>query len=277
MAAAAESTFDQLRSVIDAATEADGVRPVSEQTELALRAGAAPYTVSRADQIAGFAYADGDSAELVVAPQWRRQGVGSELLALLRVDGVADRIWAHGKLPAAEAFAERHGYIADRVLWQLRRPPGPLPELRLPAGVRLRPFIPGQDEQAWLRVNRAAFAHHPDQGSWTMDDLRAREAEPWFDPAGFLLAVRDDALLGFHWTKIHPDGAGEIYVLGLDPSAQGQGLSTPLAIAGLLSMQERGVSEMLLYVDESNSPAMHLYRKLGFAEFRADVQFVPKS
>ncbi|MBO0885666.1 MAG: hypothetical protein J2P17_36095 [Mycobacterium sp.] len=42
-------------------------------------------------------------------------------------------------------------------------------------------------------------------------------------------------------------------------------------------MQERGVSEMLLYVDQSNSPAMHLYRKLGFAEFRADVQFVPKS
>jgi mycothiol synthase len=202
--------------------------------------------------------------------------VGTELLALLRVDGAADRIWAHGKLPAAAAFAERHGYIADRVLWQLRRPPGPLPELRLPAGVQLRPFVPGQDEQAWLRVNSAAFAHHPDQGSWVLADLQAREAEPWFDPAGFLLAVRDGELIGFHWTKIHPDGMGEIYVLGLDPSAQGQGLSTPLAIAGLLSMQDRGVSEMLLYVDESNSPAMHLYQKLGFVEFRADVQFVMK-
>jgi len=268
---------DPIERLIAAATQADGVGPVSEQTALALRHGAEPVTAHRAGELAGFAYADGDSAELVVAPGQRRRGVGSELLAGLIQRDAAGRIWAHGRLPAADAFAERHGYLPDRVLWQLRRPAAEAPELPLPPGVALRPFVVGQDEQAWLRVNRRAFAHHPDQGRMTLADLQAREAEPWFDPAGFLLAIAQGELIGFHWTKIHPDGMGEIYVLGLDPTAQGTGLAKPLAVAGLASLRKRGAPEVLLYVDDSNTPAMRLYEKLGFREYRADVQFVPKS
>lgn len=260
-----------ISALIEAAAAADGVRPVSEATELALRSGATPVSVDRAGELAGFAYAQGGSAELVVAPRWRRQGVGSELLTRVR----PDRVWAHGRLPAAEAFAAHHGYVADRVLWQLRRPAADIPEMPLPQGVSLRSFVPGEDEEEWLRVNSRAFAHHPDQGSWTRSDLVARENEPWFDPAGFLLAGKDGRLVGFHWTKIHPDGIGEVYVLGLDPSVQGSGLAKPLTVAGLRSLADRGVGEIMLYVDESNTAAVHLYRRLGFRDYRADVQFVP--
>jgi mycothiol synthase len=260
-----------ISALIEAATAADGVRPVSEATELALRSGATPLTAQRAGELAGFAYTEGGSAEVVVAPAWRRQGVGSELLAAL----APERVWAHGRLPAAEAFAARHGYVVDRVLWQLRRPAVDIPEMPLPQGISLRSFVVGRDEEDWLRVNSRAFADHPDQGSWTLADLVARENEPWFDPAGFLLAIKDDCLIGFHWTKIHPDGIGEVYVLGLDPAAQGSGLAKPLTIAGLRSLADRGVGEIMLYVDESNTAAMHLYRRLGFQDYRADVQFVP--
>ena len=75
-----------------------------------------------------------------------------------------------------------------------------------------------------LRVNNAAFSWHPEQGGWNHSDVLDRAAEPWFDPEGLLLAVDElsGELLGFHWTKVHPDGTGEVYVLGVDPAAQGR-------------------------------------------------------
>jgi mycothiol synthase len=161
----------------------------------------------------------------------------------------------------------------------------------LPAGVVLRPFRPGQDDAAWLDLNARAFAKHPDQGRWTAADLAARMAEDWFDPHGFLLADResDGTLLGFHWTKVHGavrhgdladeagmhhhDPIGEVYVLGVDPAAQGTGLGTALSVAGLRHLRERGLQQVMLYVEETNDPAIALYQRLGFARWSTDVCF----
>jgi mycothiol synthase len=173
------------------------------------------------------------------------------------------------------------------VLLQMRRDlagvdadPGPA----LPEGVRVLPFRPGRDEESWLRVNARAFAWHPEQGRWTPEDLRLREAEPWFDPAGFLLAWRGDpdaggTLLGFHWTKVHPPGdagdeaVGEIYVLGVDPDAQGLRLGRALTDLGLAHLRGRQLKQVLLYVDEDNTAAVRLYEGRGFARFSVDVSW----
>jgi mycothiol synthase len=139
--------------------------------------------------------------------------------------------------------------------------------------VTVATFRVGTDEDDWLRVNAAAFALHPEQGQWALADLRAREREAWFDPAGFFLARHGDRLIGFHWTKIHPDGAGEVYVLGIDPAAQHGGLGAALLAIGLNHLRERGCPLVLLYVDESNVAAMRLYERYGFTSADRDVQW----
>jgi mycothiol synthase len=144
-----------------------------------------------------------------------------------------------------------------------------------PPGVEVRPFVPGDDDAAWLAVNNRAFAGHPEQGGWVASTLARRLAEPWFDPKGFLLAVDGDGLAGFCWTKIHPATGtdpelGEIFVIGVDPSREGKGLGRALVVAGLSSLAERGVRTGMLFVDGDNEAALRLYESLGFTTHRRD-------
>jgi mycothiol synthase len=294
-----EQSADQVLDLIGAAARVDGQPAVSEQGRLHARRGAregvrhlllwtpgeAPGAEG-AEVLAGYGQLDGTdpveapTAELVVHPAHRARGHGMALgRALLTATGQRLRVWAHGGHPAARRLAVRLGLKLFRELRQLRRPLDPaltgLPEPRLPAGVTVRAFVPGQDDAAWLALNAAAFAHHPEQGSLTQRDLEDRKAEAWFDPAGFFLAFRGPDLVGFHWTKVHPEeGLGEVYVLGVAPGEQGGGLGRALTGVGLSHLaRERGLRTAMLYVDADNGPAVAVYERLGFTLHEADLMY----
>lgn len=250
---------------------ADGVAPLAEQTLLSLGSHRHLQVVS-AGQLVAFGTAGEGTGELVVAPAARGRGLGRELLAQLLDE--TDEVWAHGDLPAARALAASAGLSRQRFLLQLRRGTATaLPEVTFPAGVTVRTFTPGRDEDAWLSLNARVFADHPEQGRWTAADLAARVAEPWFDPTGFFLAFREGQLVGFHWTKIE-GGTGEVYVVGVDPQAAGGGLGRALTVRGLDHLARAGVPAVLLYVDEDNPRALAMYERLGFERYRADVTYV---
>jgi mycothiol synthase len=180
------------------------------------------------------------------------------------------RLWVRHGDDAARAAAEALGFAEERSLHQLRRP---LP-VDLPWSLDVRPFVVGQDEQAWLEVNNRAFDWHPEQGGWSLDDLRERMAEPWFDPEGFLLHEEGGRLLGFCWTKEHRDEEpplGEIYVIAADPAAGRKGLGTALTLAGLDHLHRRGLGIGMLYVDGGNAKGLAMYDRLGFAVHHTDV------
>lgn len=283
--------------IVDEATDADGVRPLSEHVTLHLRYGGDQPVLNLlaydGSDLVGYAHLDvtdvveGPSGELVVSPAARRAGVGRRLIDEL-VAGSPDgrlRLWAHGNsnAEAADALARAAGFVKDRVLWQMRRSLyAALPEPRLPDDVSIRTFQVGRDEAAWVAVNARAFAEHPEQGKWTAEELRTREREPWFDASGFFLAETDRGLVGFHWTKVHGAGAsgphdhepiGEVYVVGVDPGYQGKGLGPALTIVGLRHLRARGLSQAMLYVDETNTRAIDLYTRLGFSQWDVDVRF----
>lgn len=272
-----------VKEIFDAASAADGVAPLSEATVLHVRherGQGGPYADFLVGDGDGYAHLDlGEEpgGELVVHPRARLHGHGRALLdALATRGGPQVRVWAHGDLPAAAALARSAGWPRARALWQMRRPlSDPLPDVALAPGVTLRTFVVGKDEDAWLEVNRRAFAHHPEQGSWTPQDVALREQEEWFDPEGFFLAERDGRLIGFHWTKIHPDQIGEVYVVGIDPGAQGGGLGRALTIAGLRYLRSRGLADVMLYVDEDNQAAVKMYTALGFTRWHTDVMYSP--
>ena len=298
-------------ALVEAATETDGVRPLSEHVMLHLRYGGDDpvrnVLVYSRGQLAAYGHLDvtdrvaGASAELVVHPQHRGRGVGRRLVQATLAESPDGRLrlWSHGEHPGAAALAASLGFRQSRALWQMRRSLyAALPAPVWPDGVTVRTFEPGRDDEAWVRLNAAAFQDHPEQGQWSVDDLHRRLQEPWFDPEGFFLAERGDRLVGFHWTKVHGgegphhpsvDGIphaheghghepiGEVYVVGVDPAEQGSGLGKALTLVGLRHLRHLGLPDAMLYVDADNTAAIRVYTALGFTRWETDVMFSRES
>ncbi|CAM5376212.1 mycothiol synthase [Streptomyces griseomycini] len=292
-AALSPEQTEAVLALLAQAARTDGQQAVSEQGRLQLRGGEREGVShlllfvngedGEDDVLVGYAQLEDTdpveppAAELVVHPSHRGHGHGRALgAALLAASGKRLRVWAHGGHSAARHLAQVLGLTLFRELRQMRRPlvGFDLPDPVLPEGVTVRTFVPGRDDAAWLAVNAAAFAHHPEQGSLTQRDLDAREAEPWFDPEGFFLAEREGRIVGFHWTKVHEaEGLGEVYVLGVSPDAQGGGLGKSLTTIGLRHLADKGLPTAMLYVDADNKAAVSVYERLGFVTHETDLMY----
>ena len=286
----------EVRRIAEACDEADGVITLNEQACLQLKYRGlreaslwlATDPDSESGHAEGFALLHGPILDLAVHPDARGRGVGTALAqaALAATDRV--EAWSHCAHPAAERLAVRFGIPRERELRIMSRPTSlPVNDVVVPPGVRIRTFLPS-DEKALLEVNAAAFAHHPEQGHMTAEDIEERIAEDWFDPEGLFLAVPDEettvdgaidpsaTVLGFHWTKVHRDENppyGEVYVVATNPKAAGRGLGTLLTNVGLRHLATQGVDEVILYVDGDNDPAIAVYEGQGFTTVRTEVQY----
>jgi mycothiol synthase len=239
-----------------------------------------PHPVGYAQLSLGAHDASGDGSswglEVVVDPHHRTPGntvaidlVKAAMKLIADEGGGHLHLWVSQPAPYHERMAAAVGLHPGRALYQMRRP---LP-VEEHATIKTRPFRPGVDERAWLEVNNRAFHWHPEQGGWTEETIKAREAQPWFDSDGFLLYEPEGGrLAGFCWTKVHEahsahggePALGEIYVVAIDPDFAGHGLGRQLTLAGLDYLSSRGITEAMLYVDATNAPAVKLYVELGF-------------
>ncbi|HEX4588174.1 MAG TPA: mycothiol synthase [Mycobacterium sp.] len=289
-----ENEQRRIRELITAAQQVDGVAPVGDQVLRELARDRTRHLLAvDGDDISGYLNLTDEPAmaELVVHPDARRRGIGTALARTgLSEGGDGARIWAHGNLAPARATGAALGLVVVRELLQMRRPLTDLPPVTVPQGVRITTYSGPADDAELMRVNNAAFAWHPEQGGWTEADIAERRGEPWFDPAGLFMAVdeRTGKVAGFHWTKIHSGDLGEVYIVGVDPGAQGRGLGATLTLVGLHHLAER-LSEstessalrpsgsspptVMLYVEADNSAAVKTYQRLGFDVFNVDAAY----
>ena len=285
------------RRLVADATSADDVGPLSEQSVLSIDDAAGSHAESGVRHVvstAGYANItpgrEGEPSmiEGVVDPALRRRGHGKALFdkafdaarAVSNPDGPTPRAWAHGDLPGAQALAASMGLHKQRELLQLRRDVAAdgsdLPPLVVDPSIELRTYAGPADDAEILRVNNAAFAWHPEQGGWSSEQITERTSAEWFDPAGLFLAYDVDdptTLLGFHWTKRQDTDLGEVYIVGVDPAAQGRGLGRMLTLAGLHYFADRRIGTVMLYVEGDNTAALHTYERLGFARYAVDVAY----
>jgi len=292
---------EQVLSLIEAAQDFDNTPAIAEHVLLHLRHGGdkadSHLVVQKDNQVIGYAHLDktdqvaGPSVELVIHPEHRGSGIGSELLkSAIEVCGNKIRLWSHSDLPQARALAQANNFIKVRTVIQMSKE---LPEVSpINCEYQIRSFLPELDNNAWLTLNNLAFTNHPEQGNWSEADLSIRLNEDWFDEKGFFVAQDKDKLIGFCWTKIHGGHShshlagedhhdhapiGEIYVTAVSNKYAGKGIGKALTITGLNYLKNQGLNSAMLYVDEDNQVAFDLYKSLGFLESGKDVMYKLKS
>ncbi|MFV0463315.1 MAG: mycothiol synthase [Nostocoides sp.] len=279
-------TVDQADAVVrlsDKVAAADGVAGLSERTLLGSSSPDRHHVLlGGATSSIGYVqvWPEG-AAELIVDPDRRRQGHGTVLWATAVAAG-AQSVWAHGDLTEASAFAAQQGLHRVRELHRMERPLTPVDAIAPPVPDRfiVETYASRRDPDELLNLNARAFAHHAEQGNLTPEDLRARLESEWFDPAGLIYLIDGRAPsrsspVAFHWTKrpVEQPQRGEVYVLGVDPAYQGQGLAQPLTRLGLAHMASAGARVVELYVDGDNEAALATYRRTGFDVVATDVVY----
>ena len=293
---------DAVTLLAERATENDGVRPLSEHVALHLRHGGdegVRHLLAYGDgrgampHLAGYAHLDvtdevaGSSAEVVVDPAWRRNGIGRLLVDAVRAETPDGRLrlWAHGESPAASGLATSLGFGKTRELLQLRRSlSAPIPPAEVPAGITLRTFTPGADDEAWTALNALIFADHPEQGGWRSTTCTGGWPSPgstppasssptgtetWSATTGRRCTAAGRSCTSTTTTARTPTRPTATRrsarsTWSVHPSERGTGLGTALILTGLHHLRSAGLLEAMLYVDADNPAAIAAYRRLGF-------------
>lgn len=255
--------------VFDAAARADGIAPINESGTLVL-AGKRPGHVIEDGPAAALVDLRDGTIMLAVHPDHRRQDHGTRILQRVLSDHPDLTVWAFGSLPGSGELAAKVGLEPRRTLLRMARPlDGVAPPAPDP---RIDTFDPA-DADAVVAVNAVAFAHHPEQGKLTRAEFDQLTEQPWFDPAGLLVARDGDEIVGFHWTKRHGDGLGEVYVIAVAPGHEGKGLGRSLLAHGLDFLKDKGDHTVELYVEAEQERVVAMYEAAGFQVANRDTSY----
>ncbi len=268
---------DALRRLVAAIRDHDGISPINESGSLGIDGvrEADFFFMGRRSDPFGFVLCDERDGTLQVGvhPDHRREGVGTELLTEALSSYPDFTAWAFGTLPGADELAARVRMEPVRQLLRMERPLAPAGQAPAEAeGYEIVTYDPA-DREAIVALNAAAFSHHPEQGRLTVAEFEDLTRQDWFDPAGLFVARRDGEVAGFHWTKQHGDGLGEVYVISVAPEHEGRGLGRVLLQRGLDHLAGSGDERVQLYVEADQERVVRMYERAGFTVGQVDTSY----
>ena len=221
-----------------------------------------------------------------VDPAYRRQGIGSVLLAdriaaarAQDADNPDDRprvlgMYLDQRNVGGAALAERFGYEPARWYFDMERTiTGDLPDVEpLPEGLELRPMSADQGWELWV-ADHEAFRDHWGGHDDSEASFRRWRESPEFEPTMFLIAWDGDEIAGAVLNVIYQ---AENEALGLHRGWlesvftrrpwRRRGLARNLIVRSFHHLRERGITDAVLGVDADNpSGALGLYESVGFA------------
>ena len=174
---------------------------------------------------------------------------------------------------AARDLLERDGYTVVRTFWEMRVTLEDEPaEPELPAGLRLRAFVPGQDERAIFDTVEAAFAEHWGHAPSAFEEWLGHSRRPDFDPSLWLLIeTADGSIPAVALGSMRADH-GWINTVATLREWRGQGLASALLRASFRAFWEQGMRTVALGVDAQNATgATHVYEAAGMTTVASAV------
>ena len=229
-------------------------------------------------------------ANVRVAPEQRRRGLGSEMLARLEQhvrskDAPKLQGAVRGEEEDGLRFAEKHGYreFHRRYDSYLDVPAFDASRFEAPdavaarAGVRIDRYDVLEKEA----TDRVAFQRATYEClSVTQMDIPRPEPMPppppfeavrevYFEGETFardasVVAVRGDRVVGTSITIVDPEGVAYTAYTGVDKAERGKGIALAMKLAVLERLKERGTKLFGTTNDEANAPMRGINAKLGY-------------
>lgn len=167
------------------------------------------------------------------------------------------------------------GFIPTRIWWGMgielqEKVPSP----QWPNGVTVRHYIQGLDDERLHKAFNEAFADHWNSQPSALEEFLQRTEREGFHPKLWTLAMVEDEVVGFIFSKKGTDNKAEITHLGVRRSNRKQGLGLALLHHAFGRLYEEGISKVHLNVDSENiTGAPRVYEVAGMEVKSKFVRF----
>jgi ribosomal protein S18 acetylase RimI-like enzyme len=152
------------------------------------------------------------------------------------------------------------------------------------ATVLVRPFE-AAEWPTWRELRLRALADAPEAFCATLADAQARPDATWAELLAraceretdlALLALTGTVPAGLTWAQHEGDDV-TVFQVWVAPEWRGRGMARALLEAAIAWAGERGAAAVCLSVTMADTPAVRLYRRLGFVDVGAAVPMANRS